>query len=457
MKQIPTTGIAIGAVIISIIAIFSSLTITPTSKISPGDIGTAELEDNSVTGDKISNKTITDIDITTDGISKIGENSVGSSQIDDNSILLKDLSSSLSAAITGVQEIADNSITSAKIKDETITKTDIATGAIESDEIANNAVGSNEIATDAVESSEILDGTITTTDLSTTVSDRLGKVATVTVAADGSEDYTDIQNAIDSLPSAGGAVYIREGTYTVSSAITVPSNTALIGTGSSTRIHLANGANTEVIQTSGERNIILANLRINGNRANQTAIRHGIRLNDTNTVAIRSCGVEAVYGSGIYLDNSSYIDITDSAIVTNKAAGVVLHNSSDVVIKGSFLHGNGTVGIYIYQSSKNVVTGNICDTNDMHGIMLETNVDSNVVTSNVLESNGQGGAWDGIYVSDGDFNVITGNRSTGSTQRWGVNINSGNKNLVSSNVLTGNGTGGLRDAGINTVKGNNVT
>lgn len=174
-------------------------------------------------------------------------------------------------------------------------------------------------------------------------------------------------------------------------------------------------------------------------------------------MVIRSCGVEAVYGPGIYLNNSAYVDITDSAVVTNYTTGVALIDSSDIIIKGGFFHGNGTDGIYISRSSHNIVTGNICDSNDWHGIKLETNTDSNIVTGNVLEANGQGGAYDGIYLPDGDFNVIMGNRSTGSSQRWGVNIDSGNKNLVSNNVLVGNGTGGLWDAGINTVKGNNVT
>lgn len=247
------------AVIISIIAIISIITLKSTAEIGAGDVGANELADDSVTGDEIVDGTITDADLTTSGISKIASNAVGSNQIADNSIALGDLSSNVSDAITGVGEIADNSLTSAKIKDENLTSADIATGAVGSDEIATDAVGSDEILADAVGSSEIGDGTVGTSDLATEVSNRLGKASTVIVAADGSGDYTDIQGAIDSLPDNGGAVYIREGTYTVSSTITVPSDTALIGTGSSTRIHLADGANTGIIQTNGKSNIITAN------------------------------------------------------------------------------------------------------------------------------------------------------------------------------------------------------
>jgi len=57
-------------------------------------------------------------------------------------------------------------------------------------------------------------------------------VATRVVATDGTGDFTDIQSAIDDLPSGGGVVYVKEGTYAITSAITITSsNVGLIGAG----------------------------------------------------------------------------------------------------------------------------------------------------------------------------------------------------------------------------------
>jgi len=64
-------------------------------------------------------------------------------------------------------------------------------------------------------------------------------VGTVIVAEDGSGDFIDIESAIDSLPNTGGVVYIKEGTYSISSGITITkSNVSILGAGSSTIINL---------------------------------------------------------------------------------------------------------------------------------------------------------------------------------------------------------------------------
>jgi len=63
-------------------------------------------------------------------------------------------------------------------------------------------------------------------------------VATKVVATDGTGDFTDIQSAIDDLPSTGGVVYIKEGTYDISTGLTITTaNVALIGAGKASQIH----------------------------------------------------------------------------------------------------------------------------------------------------------------------------------------------------------------------------
>ncbi|KKK65708.1 hypothetical protein LCGC14_2971450, partial [marine sediment metagenome] len=88
-------------------------------------------------------------------------------------------------------------------------------------------------------------------------------VATVIVATDGSGDYTDIQDGIDALPSGGGVVYIKEGTYDIDTTITIPnSNISVIGAGHSTIIQTS--GNIDVISTTSESNLVIEDIFING-------------------------------------------------------------------------------------------------------------------------------------------------------------------------------------------------
>ena len=167
-------GIAIVAFILSIAAISSAFFITPSS-LGAASVGTDELADKSVTGQKISDGTITDADINTLGISRIKAKSITGEQILNNTITLTHLSNDLVDTITGTVNIANDSITGEKIKNGTIRTNDLANdsitsakilnGEIKSDDIATDAIGSSEIATSAVTSSEIAYGAVGTSEL----------------------------------------------------------------------------------------------------------------------------------------------------------------------------------------------------------------------------------------------------------------------------------------------------
>src|SRR3990167_5952040 len=65
---------------------------------------------------------------------------------------------------------------------------------------------------------------------------------------DGTADEVEIQAAIDALPSTGGEILFREGTYSISASITWnKSSMTFQGMGASTIFKLANSANTEMI------------------------------------------------------------------------------------------------------------------------------------------------------------------------------------------------------------------
>ncbi len=398
--------IAIAAVAISVIAIVSAIALRPaTPTLSAGSVGSNELANNSVTGDKIADGAVT------------------SAKIADGTITDDDISTA------GVSRIADGAVTSAKIADGAITDADIA------------AAGISRIADSAVTSAKIADGTVAAADLATEVENMLGKAATVIVAADGTGDYTSIQSAINALPTSGGAVYIKEGTYTVSSSITIPSNVALIGTGAATKIYLANGANTDVITASGAQNIHIANLHKDGNKANQTVPNLGIEFTNVENSRISGCWVEEIYGYGIYFVDSSNNVITSNTVGSNSYSGIALNSSNNNIVMGNTVRSNGLNGIYLGYSSNNVLTGNVTMNN----------------SQNIA------GNYNGIDLLGSDYNVITSNRSTddqtAKTQRYGVYISAigCDNNLVATNVLIGNLSASLIDSGTGTLLASNLT
>ena len=156
------------AIVISIIAVVSSVFLNPLAAIEAGSVGENELADNSVTSSKIADGTITDEDINNAGISKII----------DGSITMNDFSSAVTDVITGVAEIANNSITSEKIANGTITTDDLADDSVTSDKIVNDTIKSSDIGTDAVGSSEIASGAVGSDEIAT------GAVDTDELAAD---------------------------------------------------------------------------------------------------------------------------------------------------------------------------------------------------------------------------------------------------------------------------------
>jgi len=126
MKGNISTGIAVLAIVISVVAVASTVIVKQVSTIGAGAVSGNELADNSVTSGKVVDGALTDADISDSGISKIADNAITSDQITSSSITLLHLTSGVIAAMTGVVDIANNSITGAKIANGTITNTHIS-------------------------------------------------------------------------------------------------------------------------------------------------------------------------------------------------------------------------------------------------------------------------------------------------------------------------------------------
>lgn len=150
--------------------------------------------------------------------------------------------------------------------------------------------------------------------------------------------YPSIQAAIDAVSAAGGGtVMLGVGETLVTNAgssigLSLKSNVTLEGVGYGTVLKLANGADAHVIQiNSGVSNCAIKNLRINGNRANQTAQVHAIRAAGVDGLTIDGVWLyeAAHYGIGVQDGTNKNVTIHNVNIWNTGGDGIDLKNKND--------------------------------------------------------------------------------------------------------------------------------
>ena len=267
-------------------------------------------------------------------------------------------------------------------------------------------------------------------------------VATNIVAVDGSGDFEDIQSAIDDLPAGGGVVYIKEGTYTLTSGLAInKSGISLIGSGHSTEIKAISSISNLVIIAADINYITIDNIYFNGNNS---LIWSVIRFSGASSRSrISNCwlgnwaprGITFVSaGSGITIENNIFESI--SAGGPNYA--LLVNNSSNVFLRGNYIiSSTNTYGIQ-------VLTGTC------YNIMITGNQINGCVV----------GIWMGSSSSTCGRSIISNNELTGCNT--GIRIDTSSYNSIDGNFLRGVGIGdgtGIylpTDSGYNSISNNIV-
>lgn len=324
----------------------------------------------------------------------------------------------------------------------------------------------------------------------------------VIVATDGSGDYncdgtadqTEINEAISNLPSGGGIVRIKKGTYNLTGIVEIlKSNVILEGEGTATLLRVANSANLgDVVRignggTVSYTNITVRDFMIDGNQANQTSgansplvlwgttsYKHsrltienlwltGAKQDCLKVIAIedsviKNCYIYSNTGTAIGLFTSSqYISIIGNILASN-SYGVYDNACNYCTMSGNVLRNNG-YGIYVNSGWREIITGNMFFTSTNYGVYL---VGAQRVT--VTGNHFYGDNW-GIVVGNSSnitkYNVITGNTIMYTTG-IGIALYYGTGTTI-SNVITGNHIFGAGQHGIylyassfNTITGNAI-
>lgn len=305
--------------------------------------------------------------------------------------------------------------------------------------------------------------------------------------------FSSIQAAIDDLPSTGGTVFVDAGTYTITSSITIPSNVSLIGEGKSSKIFLAANSNVDLIQnadtTLGNENIIIENLEIDGNSANQAATPEYscIYFYKADNCKIRNCFIHDTISLGtsdhrgccVFLDDSDNNQISgctlygggyDNITIRNASHGNIVYGNTshdavlssgvqsskttkngiaiayDNIVKGNVCYDNNNNGVVFHFTSNCIADSNICYGNGQIGVHLVEGCHNCIATSNVCYGNA-----DGIRFQDGSSdNCIIANNNCFSNTRYGIDL-LGSDIVVVGNHCYNNTTANIRDGATRTL------
>lgn len=275
----------------------------------------------------------------------------------------------------------------------------------------------------------------------------------------GTNDQATIMSAINALGAGGGAVYLLDGTYSISGPITMQNNIALIGAGASTVLQVAGGSGVNVILASGRNRILISQLKIDGN--NKTG-SYGIYFNNgTSYSKIDQVWIEQMNLYGMYINSSSNNIFSRNNVQSNNG-GITLINSSNNVFSANNVQLNSFLdGFYTSNSSNNLFSANNVQSNGRIGIYLSgASSQNNIISGNNIQLNGGVGVGvlSGILINSSSSNTVSGNNIQGNTFQ-GINIQgaSSQNNIISGNNIQSNTREGiyiLSSSNNNTISGN---
>ena len=267
---------------------------------------------------------------------------------------------------------------------------------------------------------------------------------------DGTGDQTEINAAIAALPSWGGEVLLLDGTYNISSSITISkANVVLRGSGPSTVLkRMFNKSETNGVIGCSASNCRICDLVIDGNKytyidndnngiyASKSAagiqIDHitvknsyiGLRLTGMDGGSVSNCIVQTTSTYGLYISSVTNMRLEKNVVSGNGGDGIAVLSTEDIYILNNRITNTVDSGITIDSASKRGgVSCNICD-ETTEEVDLSINGSAFIVTENVV-----GKITLDLYSKS---NIVAHNILTSKDV-----VNRGTNNLVESNKVFG--------------------
>lgn len=223
------------------------------------------------------------------------------------------------------------------------------------------------------------------------------------------DDRPEIQEAVDALPTAGGRVFVRAGTYLLSRGVHVARSNVEISGEPGTVLRLGAGANQPVLllgsdaqtPTTQVQNVRISNLEIDGNQTAQSS------ETDPSRPWIRNNGIDVRAVEGLWIDGVNVHDARSGGLV-------VSWNSKTLFVSNSVFSSNRFDGIALYASEDILVDGFQCAKNGAAGLSLDNDLSQVQFSGGRIEGNGDVGIFARASKDVAFYDlVIAGNGSHG--------------------------------------------
>jgi|GEM_PF-2593774 len=262
--------------------------------------------------------------------------------------------------------------------------------------------------------------------------------ATITVAKDGSSDYSSIQDAVDGA-NVGDTVYVKAGIY--HETIELKSGITLRGAGRE-RTKIKFGGDACVIDATGVSNVKVRNFTIEYTGSNGHAtlwIDHSSK-----DVTVSENVITGATYAGIEIDgDSTDILIESNTVRDNTQSGIYIHDNSKGTVKNNEIYDN-KYGIEISTGSSPLVENNIIYKNAKHGILIHEKSPGKVIGNEIYDNEG-----DGINVEEESNPLISKNLIRGN-ENHGVGIETKATGEILENEILLNRYSGIKINGRNT-------
>lgn len=181
--------------------------------------------------------------------------------------------------------------------------------------LKTNSVGTTQLQPSSVTTAALADQAVTEAKLAKTVQDKLNVSQTtlpfVSVKQFGAkgdnsaDDTAAIQAAIDSLPQAGGAVYLPTGTYRITSAIRARNSLKIFGDGNSATVIFQTNTAAHGISGTDILSLAIEDLRISGptNGTGTGIMLERVNNHATNYIHLKNLYIRTFGRDGIFMSN----------------------------------------------------------------------------------------------------------------------------------------------------------
>lgn len=271
---------------------------------------------------------------------------------------------------------------------------------------------------------------------------------------DGVSDQTEINAAIAALPSWGGEVLLLDGTYNISSSITMgKANVSLRGCGPATVLtRKFNGSSANGVIGCSAANCTISRLAIDGNKGSfPNENNRGVYASQSAAdIAVEDVVVQNSR-DGIYLGGMTGGRITRCRVTNSGAFGVFIYNATAIDISHNHIDATGETAVLINGGKSIKVDGNTITGSTNYGIRIFGDAVMCALSGNICLDNAGG-----ISIEDASMCSATGNqcmRGSGSPEDYDatkvtIRVTSGSSNIIAGNLVMGKdvedtGTGNL--------------